>query len=275
MPSCKSLPNVLGFHCETSGAYHLPFRALAPSQVEVATPPQWQHLHLVRVPRSLRLAMRGVPFRHLRRQPLQYHSCFQRHIGSFTHQCSRMSTTPPPHVLYKHIDDVETLTYYQPGGYHPIKIGDPVNERYCVVHKLGYGSFSTIWIARDKMLSKYVAVKVGTADSSETEVETLTRLSDRNLEDENPGKEFILPILDRFSIHGPNGTHPCFVTAPARCSLTHAKRTSQPWFFQLPVARSLAAQLAMAVAYIHKQGLVHGGEVWLRLFTVSRLDIFH
>ena len=181
----------------------------------------------------------------------------------------------PPHILYNHIDEVETLTYYQSGGYHPIKIGDQLNERYCVVHKLGYGSFSTIWIARDKMLSKYVAVKVGTADSSETEVETLTRLSDRNLEDENPGKEFILPIFDRFSIHGPNGTHPCFVPAPARCSVSQAKEASQSWLFQLPVARSLAAQLTMAVAYIHKQGLVHGGEVWLRIFTVSRLDMFH
>ena len=184
-----------------------------------------------------------------------------------------MSTTPPsPHVLYNHIEGVETLAYYQPGGYHPIKIGDQLNERYRVVHKLGYGSFSTTWLARDKTLSKYVAVKVGAVHSSEKEVDTLTRLSDPSLEDENPGKNFILPILDRFSIHGPNGTHPCFVTAPARCSLTHAKRTSQPWFFQLPVARSLAAQLAMAVAYIHKQGLVHGGEAWLRFFTVSRLD---
>ena len=186
-----------------------------------------------------------------------------------------MSTMTPPHVLYNHIDDVEMLAHYQPGGFHPIEIGDHLNERYRVVHKLGYGSFSTTWLARDKMLSKYVAVKVGAAHSSEKEVDTLTRVSDSSLEDENPGKNFILPILDRFSIHGSNGTHSCFVTAPARCSVSQAKEASQSWLFQLPVARSLAAQLTMAVTYIHKQGLVHGGEVWLRLFTVSRLDIFH
>ena len=186
-----------------------------------------------------------------------------------------MSTMTPPHILYNHIDEVETLTYYQPGGYHPIKIGDQLNERYRVVHKLGYGSFSTIWLARDKMLSRYVAVKVGAAHSSEKEVDVLAHLFDPDFEDENPGKSFILPILDRFSIHGPNGTHPCFVTAPARCSLSYAKEASRFWLFQLSVARSLAAQLAMSVAYIHKQGLVHGGEVWLRFCTVSRLDIFH
>jgi hypothetical protein len=67
-------------------------------------------------------------------------------------------------------------------------------------------------------------------------------------------------ILDRFSIQGPNGTHSCFVTAPARCSLSDAKQGSARRLFQLDVARSLAAQLALAVAHVHEHGLVHGGQ---------------
>ncbi|RSL98212.1 hypothetical protein CDV31_012697 [Fusarium ambrosium] len=168
------------------------------------------------------------------------------------------TTTPSPRVLYEHIDDVERLEYYRPGGYHPIGIGDHLYERYRVVHKLGYGTFSTTWLAHDKALSKYVAVKVGTADSDQRDVDILSRLSSSTLQDGDPGKDFILPVLDRFSVHGPNGTHPCFVATPARCSLADTKEASVSRLFQLTVARSLAAQLTMAVAYTHKRGLVHG-----------------
>lgn len=55
---------------------------------------------------------------------------------------------------------------YQPGGYHPILIGDVLQSRYRVVHKLGYGTYSTTWLCRDSQSNKYVAVKVGTTESN-------------------------------------------------------------------------------------------------------------
>jgi serine/threonine-protein kinase SRPK3 len=36
-----------------------------------------------------------------------------------------------------------------PGGYHRVVIGDIFNERYVVLEKLGWGHFSTVWLARD------------------------------------------------------------------------------------------------------------------------------
>lgn len=204
--------------------------------------------------------MRGIIFHHLNRQAFQGPSYFQlpRHILPHSRvPRSRISTASSSRVFYEHIDDVERLEYYRPGGYHPIEIGDCLHGRYRVVHKLGYGTFSTTWLAHDKTLSKYVAVKVGTADSDQKEVDILSHLSSSTLQDDGPGKELILPVLDRFSVHGPNGIHHCFVTTPARCSLSDTKESSGSRLFQLPVARSLAAQLAMAVAYTHKQGLVY------------------
>ena len=47
---------------------------------------------------------------------------------------------------YRWIDGAERLERYQPGGYHPVLIGDVLEKRYRVVHKLGYGTYSTIWI---------------------------------------------------------------------------------------------------------------------------------
>lgn len=48
--------------------------------------------------------------------------------------------------------DQEGLTGYRPGGYHPVSLGDCFKDgRYQVYHKLGWGGFSTVWLAKDKM----------------------------------------------------------------------------------------------------------------------------
>lgn len=45
----------------------------------------------------------------------------------------------------------ESLSRYQLGGYHPVILGDTFKDgRYKVHHKLGWGGFSTVWLAKDK-----------------------------------------------------------------------------------------------------------------------------
>lgn len=49
----------------------------------------------------------------------------------------------------------ESLSRYQCGGYHPVTLGDIFKDgRYKVHHKLGWGGFSTVWLAFDR---EYVA----------------------------------------------------------------------------------------------------------------------
>ncbi len=38
---------------------------------------------------------------------------------------------------------------YCAGGYHPVRLGDVYNDRYQVLRKLGFGLYSTVWLARD------------------------------------------------------------------------------------------------------------------------------
>ena len=50
--------------------------------------------------------------------------------------------------FYFYGEEVETPCRYKPGGYHPVHLGD-IYQRYKVIHKLGFGSYSTVWLARD------------------------------------------------------------------------------------------------------------------------------
>ncbi|KAG6239087.1 hypothetical protein E4U25_001127 [Claviceps purpurea] len=54
---------------------------------------------------------------------------------------------------------------YKPGGYHPVSLGDTFDsERYTILRKLGYGLYSTVWLARDSKCQRFVALKVLRAD---------------------------------------------------------------------------------------------------------------
>lgn len=45
----------------------------------------------------------------------------------------------------------EPLSKYRLGGYHPVTLGDTFKDgRYKTHHKLGWGGFSTVWLAFDK-----------------------------------------------------------------------------------------------------------------------------
>lgn len=49
---------------------------------------------------------------------------------------------------------MEYLSYHHAssshvGGYHHVKVGDLYNGKYHVIRKLGWGHFSTVWLAWD------------------------------------------------------------------------------------------------------------------------------
>lgn len=165
------------------------------------------------------------------------------------------------HHQYELVELVENLNNYQPGGYHPISIHDRLHGRYQVVHKLGHGTYSTVWLALDQETTQYVAVKVGIADAPSQEIDVLSHLSKAVAVSSSPstGASLIPAVKDYFAIEGPNGTHSCLVTTLAGCSLADSKEEGGRGLFQLDVARSLAVQLILAISFIHSQGYCHGG----------------
>lgn len=46
--------------------------------------------------------------------------------------------------------DAEPLERYREGGYHPTHLGDLFKHgRYKIIHKLGWGAYATVWLAKD------------------------------------------------------------------------------------------------------------------------------
>lgn len=116
---------------------------------------------------------------------------------------------------------------------------------YQLVDKLGYGGYSTKWLARDLQSARYVALKVIVADASDCTPEARILHSLWN-SPYRPGKEIRSP-LDEFWITGPNGKHRCIVTSPAQMSLFDVKEASTFGLFRPKVAQSIIAQLIRRV----------------------------
>ncbi|KAJ6446609.1 ATP-dependent DNA helicase II subunit 2 [Purpureocillium lavendulum] len=109
----------------------------------------------------------------------------------------------------------EGIARYCLGGYHPVRIGDVFNNgKYKVVSKLGYGVYSTVWLACNLETKRHLALKVLTANSFEHQKDTfeldiLRHINDQQIQ--HPGKSYILGLLDEVEHRGPNGKHVCLV----------------------------------------------------------------
>src|ERR1700722_11517537 len=98
---------------------------------------------------------------------------------------------------------VENLEKYEPGGLHPTHLGEVYdNGRYKIVHKLGFGHLSTVWLAHDLQCKRYVALKIVAAKDSQGYKD----FKDFK-ESDHPGRKYIASSLDRFWLQGPNGYH--------------------------------------------------------------------
>lgn len=173
------------------------------------------------------------------------------------------------------MDTTEDIARYVPGGYHPILIGDhigPTNEpRYRIVHKLGYGSYATVWLAQKMDSSQaFVAVKVKTAESDGSLGRENAMLEAASMVQTDNATSHVLTLLDHFILHGPNGTHSVLVTdvVVPILPLLFSKRTPR-W------RKCIAHGLAQAVAQLHSKRIVHGGAYAVCAQVVERCaDLF-
>ncbi|KAE8153568.1 protein kinase [Aspergillus avenaceus] len=135
-------------------------------------------------------------------------------------QLSKIVKTPSQQVSIdrtKLIPAVEEPDYYQSGGFHPISLGDTFkSDQYTILRKLGYGQYSTVWLAKDTRYQKYAALKILRADCyggphDIFEREILSRIQEVSQKSHHEGRSYVSGLLDHFKHTGPNGDHVCLV----------------------------------------------------------------
>ncbi|KAF7321312.1 Protein kinase [Mycena kentingensis (nom. inval.)] len=163
----------------------------------------------------------------------------------------------------RYIDAAEDPSEYRPGGFHPTHLGDTFsNGRYTIVHKLGYGSSSTVWLVDDTHTGSYAALKIVVSElDGATELAILRHLVE-TYDAEEEGGRYVARMLDHFVHEGPNGKHLCIVTDVQG---PHIAAETLRFFFgayngvmSADIARRLSGQIALGVAYLHKRGIAHG-----------------
>ncbi|KAF2449339.1 kinase-like protein [Karstenula rhodostoma CBS 690.94] len=155
--------------------------------------------------------------------------------------------------------DAEPLHRYRTGGYHPVHIGDSLNSnRYKILHKLGWGSYSTVWAARDQREHTYVAVKISISGQERSHREFTILRSLAAAQSDQPGSQHLMTMSDHFQLNGPNGIHDCFVLellGPSVADVLDAHFNNE----RLPgkLARKIAKQTLLGLSCLHEQGIGH------------------
>ncbi|CAE6431226.1 unnamed protein product [Rhizoctonia solani] len=174
-------------------------------------------------------------------------------------------SAPTKEMDMRDLDKEEDLLDYADGGYLPVHIGDTFKEgRYLIVRKLGWGHFSTVWLAKDRTSNRHVAIKVVKSaktylSAARDEVGILRFI---NSVYKDPGHENIVQFLDAFDHKpekdtGPSPVHVCMVFEPLGASLLtliRAHRKGVPEH----LVRQIATQVLAGLSFLHERcGIIH------------------
>ncbi|KAL8912724.1 MAG: hypothetical protein Q9172_007454 [Xanthocarpia lactea] len=187
---------------------------------------------------------------------------------------------------FNHIyQPAEWVEAYRPTGYHPVHFGDLLhNGQYKIIRKLGYGSFSAVWLARDTRHLRYVAIKIKKAKDSieNSELSIMHHLSQQTGADSTSAH--VITLLDHFYCQGPNGTHLCLVLEPMGASVADmleelpqnkVARLRFGYVSRYPkwMAKRVLTHILRGIAFLHLRGVIHGDiQPGNLLFSASSLD---
>ena len=177
----------------------------------------------------------------------------------------------------------EGLEDYKIEGYHPVHIGEILLERYVIMQKLGYGHFSTAWLALDSKYGNYVAIKIQKSEeryiwAAYDEVEILQELAKHYFDKEwiDSLKEYyknepeklknieknenshIVQLLNSFIYHGQNGKHFCMVFEVMGVTLLELIKRYNYRGLPIPLVRVITKQILIGLDFLHRMcNIIH------------------
>ncbi|CAL1606071.1 unnamed protein product [Knipowitschia caucasica] len=172
------------------------------------------------------------------------------------HETTPPEPEEPEEILGSDDEEQEDPNDYCKGGYHHVKVGDLYNGKYHVIRKLGWGHFSTVWLAWDIQVKRFVAMKVvkSAEQYTETAVDEIKLLrSVRNSDPDDPNRDKVVQLLDDFKISGVNGTHVCMVFEVLGHHLLKWIIKSNYQGLPLPCVKSIIRQVLQGLDYLHSK----------------------
>lgn len=159
----------------------------------------------------------------------------------------------------------ELATDYCLGGYFAVKLGavfDSKKGSYRIVRKLGWGHFSTVWLAQ-ALDGAFVAVKIVKSgkhysEAARDEISILEQLQGAAVP--------VVQLLDLFDVSGPNGVHAAMVFELMGENVLHliyrlkAGRTGPVRgtpVLPMEMAKRVIFQTLVALDAMHRLGVVH------------------
>lgn len=151
------------------------------------------------------------------------------------------------------------------------------------MQKLGWGHFSTVWLAKDIKYNTFVAIKIQKSaqhylEAAYDEVEILQELEKHNYEPEWEAsiKEYwkdqphkvengverdhsqVVQLLNSFIHHGPNGKHFCMVFEIMGVTLLEIIKRYNYKGIPIPYVRAIAKQVLIGLDFLHRMcGIIH------------------
>ncbi|KAM5433184.1 hypothetical protein MferCBS31731_007181 [Microsporum ferrugineum] len=167
----------------------------------------------------------------------------------------------------------EELPDYKADRFYPVRLGDVFEDRYQVIAKLGFGSSSTIWLARDLRDHQYVALKTYVHTSKfHRELPFYDHISPyfTNITSHR-GRHNIRRLLSSFQITGPHGKHTVLVFQASQMSLRDMKFVFFPKGFNEGFVKGAIIELLEALDFLHTHGEVihtdvHPGNMLLGVY---------
>ncbi|XP_042045346.1 SRSF protein kinase 1-like isoform X2 [Salvia splendens] len=165
---------------------------------------------------------------------------------------------------------------YRRGGYHAVRVGDTFKHgRYVIQSKLGWGHFSTVWLAWDTQKSVYTCSFESTksaqhyTEAAMDEITILKQIAEGDPDD----KKCVVKLLDHFKHSGSNGQHVCMVFEYLGDNLLTLIKYSDYRGVPLHMVKEICLHILAGLDYLHRQlSIIHTDLKPENILLLSTID---